>query len=161
MYDTTTSIPNKYIGQQILSLNSKVKLEMSDLVSMACHFIPLNTSPTFLFAEIIKSKQSFIELDQKILQNFVEQIVLRSNHDKFTFEHLLESKSRIHSKLLPYTEMTLKMVDRIVTDLLARPDQITCDQVVSLCQLLGSEPVLKNLFNDHTQYENIKSQICR
>ena len=51
-----------------------------------------------------------------VLYNFIDEIVFRANHDKYLFEHLKASRSKIHKGYKPFNEKTVVMLDKVIKE---------------------------------------------
>ena len=86
---------------------NKIKLDLEDIVKYSTLMNLSTHKPDFFFSQILHTKyQTFKDIKPDTLDQFVSQIVYRANQDKFMFEHLKESSSKIHA-FVPYTEKTM------------------------------------------------------
>lgn len=100
------------------------------MVKFAKTIVPSLYKPVLFFGDmIINTRESFKkDVNQQDLFELVSQVIQRSKDGEYGFEHLSLSNSRVHKNYRPFTEKTIFLLQRILSDLTSMDN--TSDRLV-------------------------------
>lgn len=75
-----------------------VDLPLETQIRVSTLLVPHKTVPTHWFQEMIESTESFLSIDQKLIDKFLDAILGRLTQHRVTYDHLEQSFSMMHSK---------------------------------------------------------------
>lgn len=88
-------------------LKSSQVIPLQQMVSLATLLSPSTFKPTFLFKEMIESKENFAKnASEQQVTDLVDGVLNRLRQHRISFDHLQHSVSMMHKQFLSYTGKT-------------------------------------------------------
>lgn len=114
------------------------------MVAFSKTMVPSLYKPVMFFAEMItNNRESFkTDVNHSDLSELVEQVLKRAQDGEVGFEHLQLSTSRVHRNYRPYTEKSVFLLRRILSDIIGDGNQTINDQELRIVSKILCDPKL-------------------